>query len=176
MSKSSPPALTAYDAAVKALEKFCKDYTELTPVIIDAEYPIKVQFIPDGQIGLFENENVDENGEINDLTVAVGLSTAVKSTLRFKMDSKLLKKMIKLAETVGSLYYHAFREREGERITRKRPVMKAVDGFTEEEASTLCCPGCGHPIVNQWSRGTYPDFCQGCGQALDWGREAQPHV
>ena len=61
-----------------------------------------------------QNENVDENGEINDLTVTVGLSTTVKSTLKFKMDSKLLKKLIKLAEKVGTLYYQAFRESAGD--------------------------------------------------------------
>ena len=65
------------------------------------------------QQSIFGNENVDENGEINDLTVTVGLTTAVKSTLKFKMDSKQLKKLIKLAETIGRLYYHAFRAEAG---------------------------------------------------------------
>ena len=105
-------ARRAYDSAVDDLKKFCEDNTELTVVIMDELYPIRVQFIPDPQYNLFQNpeENIDENGEINDLTITVGLSTSVKSTLKFKMDAKLLKKLIRLAEKVGTIYYHAFRE------------------------------------------------------------------
>lgn len=58
------------------------------------------------------------------------------------MDSKLLKKLIKLAENVGHLYYQAYREQQGPRNTPRRPYMKAMDGFTAEEASVLVCPGC----------------------------------
>jgi len=120
-NKNPPHALIEYEAAVKVLDKFCKANTDLTPVIIDSEYPIRVQFIPDGQMDLFGgNENIDENGEFNDLTVSVGLSTAVKSTLRFNVDAKMLKKMIKLAETVGVLYYHAFREQAGDMKLRAK--------------------------------------------------------
>lgn len=107
-------AQTCYEAAVDALHKFCEKETDLSVVILSEEYPFRVQFIPDLQETIFGNENIDENGEYNDLTVTVGLTTAVKSTLRFKMESKQLKKLIKLAETVGSLYYHAFREEAGD--------------------------------------------------------------
>lgn len=110
MTDISTPAQSEYESAVEKLRQFCEYSTDLTPHIIDDEYPIRVQFIPDPQLSLFTEDNVDENGEVNDLTVTVGLSTTVKSTLKFKMDSKLLKKIIKLAETVGNLYYHAFRE------------------------------------------------------------------
>lgn len=103
-----------YEATIDDLRKFCDAYTGLTPNIIDNEYPFRVQFIPDAQLSMFENENVDENGEFNDLTVTVGLTTSVKSTLKFKMETKLLKKLIKLAEQVGRLYYHAFREGAGD--------------------------------------------------------------
>lgn len=105
-------ARRAYDSAVDDLKKFCEDNTELTAIIMDETYPIRVQFIPDPQYNLFQNpeENIDENGEINDMTVTVGLETSVKSTLKFKMDAKLLKKLIRLAERVGAIYYHAFRE------------------------------------------------------------------
>lgn len=169
--KRNTPAQTTYEVAVEHLQKFCEKETELQPIIRDEQYPVQVQFIPKPQLTVFGNENIDENGEVNDLTVTVGLSTDVKSTLKFKMDSKLLKKLIKLAETVGSLYYHAFREEQGDRITPTRPVMKAMDGFDADMASELCCPGCGHPVVNQWAKGTNPKFCQGCGQALDWTPE-----
>lgn len=113
--KKRTPAQDEYRGALEALQKFCEKYTDLSPVILDEEYPIRVQFIPQAQISMFGDENIDENGEFNDLTVSVGLTTAVKSTLKFKMDSNLLKKLIKLAEKVGSLYYHAFREEHGER-------------------------------------------------------------
>lgn len=162
------PVYDMYEVAVKALQNFCDEQAGLAVHILTDEYPIRVQFIPDGQYSFFGNENFNEDGGVNDLTVEIGLKTTVKSTLKFKMDSKLLKKLIKLAEKVGNLYYHAFREEYGERITPLRPFMKAEEGFDPEVASVLCCPGCHHPVVNQWGRNTNPAFCQGCGQALDW--------
>ena len=113
--KRRTPAQDEYRGALEALHKFCEENTDLSPLILDEEYPIRVQFIPQAQISMFGDDNIDENGEFNDLTVSVGLTTDVKSTLKFKMDSKRLKKLIKLAEKVGSLYYHAFREEHGER-------------------------------------------------------------
>ena len=107
-------AKMSYEAAVEQLLKYCDENTELTPVIIDEAYPFCVQFIPNPQQTIFGNENVDENGEINDMTVTVGLTTTVKSTLKFKMDSKQLKKLIKLAESTGRIYYQAFREEAGD--------------------------------------------------------------
>lgn len=102
-----------YEVACEDLKKFCEKETDLTPLILDNEYPFRVQFVPDTQLSMFGAENVDENGEINDLTVTCGLTTTVKSTLKFKMDTKLLKKLIKHAETTGKLYYQAFREAAG---------------------------------------------------------------
>lgn len=122
------PAQNEYKGAVELLYKFCEKNTELTPYILDESYPVRVQFVPNPQLTAFGNDNVDENGEVNDLTVSVGLTTAVKSTLKFKMDSKLLKKLIKLAETVGTLYYHAFREHHDEVLDRQR----AGDAFEKE--------------------------------------------
>ena len=112
--KKNNEAQTCYEAAVDALHKYCEKETDLSAVILDEEYPFRVQFLPDMQQTIFGNENVDEDGVINDLTVTVGLTTTVKSTLRFKMDSKQLKKLIKLAEAVGNMYYQAYREEAGD--------------------------------------------------------------
>lgn len=173
MATNQNAAKTEYDAAVKALKKFCEDHTDLEPYILDDEYPIRVQFLPSSQMTLFGNENIDENGEVNDLTVTVGLSSAVRSTLKFKMDSKLLKKLIKLAENVGTIYYQAFREQDGARAIAKRPYMKAMPGFDADEASELVCPNCEHRIMNQWELGNNPQYCQGCGQKIDWTPEPE---
>ena len=110
MTNNLTPAQNNYQVAVEQLATFCYENTDLQAVILDDVYPFRVQFIPEKQLSLFGNANVDENGELHDMTVTVGLSTTVKSSLNFKMDSKLLKKLIKLAENVGTLYYHAFRE------------------------------------------------------------------
>lgn len=107
-------ANTCYEATVDALHKYCEKETDFTAVIVDEVYPFQVQFIPNVQFSIFGDDNVDENGEINDLTVTVGLTTTVKSTLKFKMDSKQLKKLIKLAESLGTIYYQAYREAAGD--------------------------------------------------------------
>ena len=117
-------ARISYSAAVGNLDKYCKTNTDLVAVILDEEYPYRVQFLPRPQQTFFGNENIDENGEINDLTVTVGLTTTVKSTLKFKMDSKQLKKLIKIAEALGHLYYQAFREKAGD---------QRADGEGDEE-------------------------------------------
>jgi hypothetical protein len=174
MATNPNAAKTEYEAAVKAMNKFCDDQTDLEAYILDDSYPIRVQFIPNSQIRLFSEDNVDENGEVNDLTVTVGLSSAVRSTLKFKMDSKLLKKLIKLAETVGHLYYQAFREQEGARTTAKRPDYEG-DGYADGHLvyDTAYCPECRHSFeegVNDWGSA----FCPDCGQKLDWTQEPEP--
>ena len=161
MKKQQTPAQTTYEAAVDSLQKFCEKETELIPSILDDGYPIHVQFIPKPQLTVFGNENIDENGEVNDLTVTVGLTTSVKSTLKFKMDSKLLKKLIKLAEMVGSLYYHAFREEQVERI---RPARLLIS----EDGENAYCPDCGVKIPDE----SKPACCPGCGRCLDWTPES----
>lgn len=107
-------AQNCYDEAVASLHKYCEKETDLAAVILDEEYPFRVQFVPDYQMSVEGNENIDENGEVNDLTVTVGLTTSVKSTLKFRMPSDQLKKLIKLSEKVGNIYYHAFREEAGD--------------------------------------------------------------
>lgn len=149
-----------YKAAEKNLRKFCEKEADLELNILDGQYPIVLQFIPNTQLYITGNDNVDENGEVNDLTITVGLTTSVKSTLKFKMDAKLLKKLIKLSETVGQLYYHAFREEQSGRITAKPPVV--LDDLDPE---TFYCPECGHKFTDAAAK---PSFCSSCGQALNW--------
>lgn len=107
-------AKNSYEEAVASLHKYCEKETDLAAVILDEEYPFRVQFVPNYQLSVEWNENIDENGEVNDLTVTVGLTTSVKSTLKFRMPSDQLKKLIKLSEKVGNIYYHAFREEAGD--------------------------------------------------------------
>lgn len=105
-------AQSDYKAAAAALEKFCNEETNFAVEILTENYPLSVKFTPNAQMSLFDSENytVDENGEIGNILISVGQSTRVLSTLRFKMDAKLMKKMIKLPEKVGNAYLHAFRE------------------------------------------------------------------
>lgn len=124
-----------YETAVSDLLKYCEKETDLSAVIMDEVYPFCVQFVPDPQLTMLGDENVDENGEINDLTVTVGLTTTVKSTLKFKMDSKQLKKLIKLAEALGHLYYQAFREEAGDlrRDDELKNKLRAALGDSDTE-------------------------------------------
>lgn len=103
-------AQLAYESAVKELQDFCDKNTSLIPAVIDERYPVQIQFLPDHQMSIFSEENIDRNGEIKDLTITVGLSTTITNTLSFKLPAAQLKKLIKQAETVGLLYYQAFRE------------------------------------------------------------------
>lgn len=160
MRNNDTPAQTTYEAAVQSLHKFCEKQTDLTPHIKDKTYPYSVTFIPDSQISMFEDDNINtDTGEVGELTVTVGLSTTVKSTLKFRMESSLFKKLIKLAEQVGELYYHAFREEHGARIKPTRPEA--------DEYGCVCCPACGHPLDVD----TPPNYCHICGQALDLSPE-----
>lgn len=123
-------AQICYEEAVASLNKYCEKETDLAAIIFDEEYPFRVQFVPDYQLSVEGNENVDENGEVNDLTVTVGLVTTVKSTLKFKMPSDQLKKLIKLSEKVGNFYYHAFREEAGD--LRPDPADEEIQEMLRE--------------------------------------------
>ena len=118
MNKSTT-LMIEYENAVKDLLKFCEDNTDYSVVIKEDVYPFRVQYIPNMQLSVFGDENVSEDGEINDMTVEVGLNTKVQSTLKFKMDSKLLKKLIKLAEKTDIIYYHAYRAKQDDEETEQ---------------------------------------------------------
>ena len=48
--------------------------------------------------------------------------------------------------------------------------IEEVDDFGDRH---VCCPTCIGPVTNYWAPGTRPKHCQFCGQALDWGKEAE---
>lgn len=139
-------AQSDYKAAAAALEKFCNEETNFAVEILTDNYPLSVKFTPNAQMSLFDSENytVDENGEIGNILINVGQSTRVLSTLRFKMDAKLMKKMIKLSEKVGNAYLHAFRE--GAKFA-PAAIEKATDLFVDELWKT-CIPDTSVVIFN----------------------------
>lgn len=98
-----------YTSAVKDLKKLCKENADLSVVIDEREYPIRIRFFPDPEQIQMIADNVDDSGEVGEMVVTVGLSTTVTSTLKFKMNSKILKKIIRGAERVGATYYHVYR-------------------------------------------------------------------
>ena len=106
-------AKTEFEAARDALVQYCELCTKYTcEVNVDA-YPLKVTFTPDPAMSLFD-VNTEEAGAVGKLTIVAGLDTLVISTLKFEMDSNLLKKFIKSAEKIALLHYHAFREAGGD--------------------------------------------------------------
>lgn len=99
-------AKNEYEAARDALMQYCEKATDYVCEVKESAYPMKVVFTPnDAQEAMF-----DENRSYGVLEITVGLDTKVRSTLEFQMDSDLLKKLIKNAEKIAFLYYHAFRE------------------------------------------------------------------
>lgn len=99
-------AKNEYEAARDALMQYCEKATDYVCEVKESAYPLKVVFTPnDAQEAMFPT---GKNGGV--LEITVGLDTNVSSTLNFKMDSELLKKLIKNAEKIAFLYYHAFRE------------------------------------------------------------------
>lgn len=99
-------AKNEYEAARDALMGYCEKATDYVCEVKESAYPLKVVFTPnDAQAAMF-----DENRSYGVLEITVGLDTKVRSTLDFQMDSDLLKKLIKNAEKIAFLYYHAFRE------------------------------------------------------------------
>lgn len=103
-------AMKAYESALKSLDKFCSENTQLIAVVKSNEYPVQIRFVPDPQQDMFGNKNVHEDGTVNEIVVTVGVKTEVSSSMIFRTESKVFKKLIKLAESAGLLYYQAFAE------------------------------------------------------------------
>lgn len=100
-----------FECAQNDLMKFCATTTDYICEVNTDTYPLTAVFVPNPQRSIFD---VDENGEIGELVISVGLDTSVKTTLKFEMDAALLKKLIKSVEKLAFLYYHAFREEAGD--------------------------------------------------------------
>ena len=100
-----------FECAQNDLMKFCATTTDYICEVNTNLYPLTAVFVPNPQRSIFD---VDENGEIGELVISVGLDTNVKTTLKFEMDAALLKKLIKSVEKLAFLYYHAFREEAGD--------------------------------------------------------------
>ena len=103
-------AKTEFEATRDALMGYCEKATDYVCEVKTDEYPIKVVFTPNTAQAAMFNENRNHGV----LEVEVGLDTKVSSTLAFKMDSDLLKKLIKNSEKIAFLYYHSFREQFGD--------------------------------------------------------------
>ena len=103
-------ARTEFESTRNTLMQYCEVAAGYECEVKEDTYPIRVVFRPAPQDNLLD-EIPHEPGE---LVIEVGLDTKVTSTLKFKMDSALLKKFIKSAEKLAFLYYHAFREEAGD--------------------------------------------------------------
>lgn len=112
-------AKVEFEAARDALMGYCEKATVYVCEVKTDTYPIKVVFTPNtAQEAMFH-----ENRNHGVLEVEVGLDTKVSSTLAFKMDSELLKKLIKNAEKIAFLYYHAFREQFDDLTAREIQIL-----------------------------------------------------
>lgn len=101
-------ARDAYKESILELQKFTEKNTTLEMRLIDSGYPLLIQFVQDPQQTLFDE---DEDGEPEGaMVVCCGIEPSVASTLRFQMDAAILRKLIKMSETVGRCYYLQFRE------------------------------------------------------------------
>lgn len=48
-------------------------------------------------------------------------------------------------------------------------IMRAIEGYTYQEAHQLCCPRCHNAIRSIFSLSRFmANYCPYCGQALDW--------
>lgn len=103
-------ARTEFESTRNTLMQYCEVACGYECEVKEETYPLRVVFKPLPKGSLLDEITL-EPGE---LVIEVGLDTKVTSTLKFKMDSALLKKFIKSAEKIAFLYYHAFREEAGD--------------------------------------------------------------
>lgn len=48
-------------------------------------------------------------------------------------------------------------------------IMRAIEGYTYQEARQLCCPRCHNAIRSIFRLSRFmANYCPYCGQALDW--------
>lgn len=118
-------ACKEFSATVADMEKFCNEETGLRFILDTTIYPIQIRFKPIAvQQSIFERyvEGGGENEQLGSIDISIGISTKVKSTLNFRMEADLLKKLIRKAEKIGVLYFQAFRERAGELFENSKRI------------------------------------------------------
>ena len=109
-------AIDLYQIAEIKLQKCAKEEALMKAVINSDVYPWRVTFYPDDEISIFDKEQIDGNGELKRVTVTVGVSLTIESTLEYKLDASVLKKLISLSDKCGTLFSVAYREQEAERL------------------------------------------------------------
>lgn len=116
-------AKTKFECAQNDLMKFCEGTANYICEVNTDLYPLTAVFVPNPQRSIFDAA-VDENGEVGELVISVGLDTNVKSTLKFEMDAALLKKLIKSVEKIAFLTI-THTERQTEIFARVLATMTA---------------------------------------------------
>ena len=53
------------------------------------------------------------------------------------------------------------------------PVDREYGGFGDKVS---CCQTCGKPVINYWTTGAKPDYCQFCGQRLRGSKGGEPSI
>lgn len=136
-------ALYDYKQAVNDIQTFCEKETSFEVEIIEREYPMRLRFTPKPQMSLFDVPDQEEGGNI---TITVGVSTTVTSTLKFNIDAKTLSKLIKMSESVGETYLHAFRECIENRL---HSVFKKISDECVDVMWELCVKGVEVALFNR---------------------------
>ena len=108
-----------YQVKEAALKEYAKREAGLAVRIFAAEYPWRATFYPDDEMSIFDGSDCDENGELRNITISTGLTLELHSSMGFRLDASIFKKLISLTDKCGQLYYVACREIEYERIQKK---------------------------------------------------------
>lgn len=104
-------AINDYQGAVSELKDFCKKETNFACQISVKSYPIEIKLTPapQQQMSMIDEMQYAVSQGDASVIISVGDKTIVTSNLKFRLDSPLLKKILKKSEQVASTYFHAFR-------------------------------------------------------------------
>lgn len=118
-------AMDFYQAKEIALKEYARKEARLSACVSANEFPWRVTFYPEDEISIFDNHAPDETGEIRNITISTGLTLDIQSTLGFRLDAAVFKRLISLADKCGQLYYVACREEQFDKSRRlTRPCEK----------------------------------------------------